>query len=258
MARIIGISTNKGGVLKTSLCTSLAGLLAKDGKKVLIIDTDNQGNVAITFGKNPDLYEETIYDVLTGEVAAEKVIYNVYENIDILPSNDDMAFFEFDVISQPQTFKEPLFLLKKALESVKDSYDYILIDTPPNLGLILGNVLNTVSEVLIPFQPEAYSMRSIQKILKQINSFKEQHNPELKVLGVVSTLVDLRTVLHSQVLQECRRYCYENNVKMFDTVIPRSVRTANSVAYDQLPVTLVEKKGNSLIDAYHELYKEVF
>lgn len=258
MSRIISVSTNKGGVLKTSITTSLAGLLAKKGKKVLIIDTDNQGNVSISFGKNPDEFSETIYNVLIEGTDPNGVITNVYENIDILPSNDDISFFEFDVISQPDKFNNPLNLLKEAISKIEKPYDVILIDTPPNLGLIVGNVLNASDEVIIPFQPEVYSMRSLQKILFQIDSFKEQHNPALKVAGVVGTLVDNRTVLHSQVLQECRKFCFENGIKMFETVIPRSVRAANAIAYENLPVTLVEGKTNNLVNSYYDLYEEVF
>lgn len=258
MAKVIAVSTNKGGVLKSSIVTNLAGVLSKKGKKVLIIDTDNQGNAAISFNQNPDNFELTLYDVLLEGVEPEKVILNIYKNIDILPSNDDMGFFEFDVVSQLNKFNEPLTLLEKAVNKIKDHYDVIVIDCPPNLGLVLGNVLKVSDEVVIPFQPEIYSMRSLQKILKQISDFKEKHNPSLEVSGVVGTLVDSRTTLHSQVLQECRKYCFQNDVKMFDTLIPKSVRFANAVAYEKLPATLVDSRANNLINAYYDLYEEVF
>jgi len=258
MAKVIAVSTNKGGVLKSSIVTNLAGVLSKKDKKVLIIDTDNQGNAAISYGQNPDNFELTLYDVLLEGVEPEKVILNIYKNIDILPSNDDMGFFEFDVVSQLNKFNEPLALLEKAIKKVKDHYDVIIIDCPPNLGLVLGNVLKVSDEVVIPFQPEVYSMRSLQKILKQISDFKEKHNPSLEVSGVVGTLVDSRTTLHSQVLQECRKYCFQNDVKMFDTLIPKSVRFANAVAYEKLPATLVDSRANNLINAYYDLYEEVF
>jgi chromosome partitioning protein len=258
VAKIIAVSTNKGGVLKSSIVTNLAGVLSKEGKKVLIIDTDNQGNASVTFGKNPDKFELTLYDVLLEGIEPKKAIINVHKNIDILPSNDDMGFFEFDVISQMDKFKKPLSLLKNVIQEIRNLYDVILIDCPPNLGMILGNVLNISDEVIIPFQPEVYSMRSLQKILKQIDNFQEKHNPDLKVSGVVGTLVDSRTTLHSEVLQQCRKYCYEKNIKMFETIIPKSVRFANSVAYEKKPATLVESKANNLINSYYSLYEEVF
>ncbi|MCY8636611.1 ParA family protein [Bacillus sp. S17B2] len=258
MAKVIGVSTNKGGVLKTTITTSFAGLLAKSNKKVLIIDTDNQGNSSITFGQNPDSFEITLYDVLLGENEPQEAIINVYKGIDILPSNDDMGFFELDVITQKELYPAPTALLKTIVEKVKGSYDYILIDCPPNLGLVLGNVLNVADEIIIPFQPEVYSMRSLTKILKQIENFKEGHNPGLQIAGVVGTLVDSRTNVHTEVLQECRRYCYEKGIHMFDTVIPKSIRSANSVAYEKLPAVLVEKSSNRLIDSYYSLFEEAF
>lgn len=255
MTRIIAISTNKGGVLKTSLTTNLAGVLSKENR-ILIVDTDNQGNAALSFGKNPDQFERTIYDVLLEGIDPKKAIYNVYENIDLLPANDDMAFFEFDVLTEVDRYPEPFALLKNALEPIQDDYDFILIDTPPNLGLTQGNVLSFAKEVLIPFQPESYSMRSLVKILKAIDDFRERHNQHLSVLGVVGTLIDSRTVLHSQVLQECRAFCMENNIPIFETVIPRTVRFAASVAYEGLPATLINK-SNTLVSSYFELTKEM-
>lgn len=255
MAKIWAVSTNKGGVLKTSLTTNLAGALSHDSR-VLIIDTDNQGNTLLTFGKNPDSLQTTIYDVLVDGVDPSKAIINVYKNIDVLPSNDDMAFFEFDVLSDRDKYPQPFALLKNALKKIQNKYDYILIDTPPNLGLVCGMVLSVATGVLIPFQPESYSMRSLVKILKAMNDFKEKHNPELSVLGVVGTLVDQRTTLHSQVMEECRKFCLERNIHMFDTAIPKSVRFAASVAYERLPATLTEA-NNPVVKKYYELLEEV-
>lgn len=257
MARKIAVSTNKGGVLKTSISVNLAGVLSKEGKRILIIDTDNQGNVLLSFGRNPDDVDRSIYNILVeGLSAKEAIIKDVYKNIDVLPSNDDMTFFEFDVLTKIKQYPEPFSMLKNKLREVESLYDYIIIDTPPNLGLTQGNVLTAADEILIPFQPENYSMRSLVKILSAINSFKNDHNQSLRVLGVVATLVDLRTILHSEVIQECRRYCYENNVKMLETVIPRAIRYANSVAYEGLPATLTTK-NNQLVQAYIDLRNEI-
>ncbi|MED4534219.1 ParA family protein [Metabacillus fastidiosus] len=253
---ILAISTNKGGVLKTSLTTNLAGVLCQQNKRVLIIDTDNQGNALLSFGINPDQMEKTLYDVLIDGLDPREAIINVHENIDILPSNDDMSFFELDCLSNLGKYPEPFMLLKNAMKGFDKEYDYILIDSPPTLGLVQGNILCYTERVLTPFQPEAYSMRSLTKILKAIQGFKEKLNPSLSVAGIVATLVDSRTTLHSQVLQECRKFCLHNDIPMFETVIPRSVRFASSVAYERKPATLVEKK-NPLILAYFDLLEEV-
>lgn len=255
MANVWAVSTNKGGVLKTSITTNLAGALAKK-HRVLIVDTDNQGNCLLSFGKNPDEQKNTIYDVLVHRLPAEKAIVNVHKNIDILPANDDMAFFEFDVLSESKRYPRPFRLLRDQLAPIKEKYDYVLVDTPPNLGLAQANVLSFVDRVLIPFQPENYSMRSLVKIVMAIKDFRLNHNPDLSILGVVGTLVDSRTTLHSQVLEECRKYCFQADIKMFDTVIPRTVRFASSVAYDRLPVTLSDPKHPSA-NYYFQLLQEV-
>lgn len=258
MAEIIAVSSNKGGVLKTSLCTNLAGVLADKGHKVLIIDTDNQGNSAVSFGLNPDNFDMTLYDVLVDGVKPDEAIIKVHQNIDLLPSNDDMSFLEFDVLSNLSKYPKPYYLLRDAFKKYDlKKYDYILLDSPPNIGLATGNCLVFADKVLIPFQPEAYSMRSLVKILQAIKNFKNEHNAKLEVLGVIGTLVDSRTVLHSQILSECRKFCFKNDIKMFDEVITKSVRFANSVAYEKLPATLTDKK-HPVVKNYYELYKEVF
>lgn len=256
MARKIAISTNKGGVLKTSITTNLAGVLAKKKEKVLIIDTDNQGNTSLTFGRNPDQFTNTLYDVLVDGLNPKYAIVNVYKNIDILPSNRDMSFFELDVLTQLDKYKDIFYLLHHTIQKIEHNYDYILIDTPPNLGLVQGNVLTAVDEVLIPFQPENYSMRSVIDILDSIKRFKKENNPSLKVIGIVATLVDLRTTLHTEILEECRKFCYQNDLPMLDVIIPKTIRYATSVAYNRLPATLVEKK-TELVKAYYDLEREI-
>lgn len=256
MGSVWAISTNKGGVLKTSITTNLAGVIAGARKKVLIVDTDNQGNCLLSFGINPDDQKVTLYDVLVQGSPAEKAICNVHKGIDLIPANDDMSFFDLDVLREPKKFPAPFQLLRDRLQGIRGKYDYILVDTPPNLGLTQANVLTFVDRVLIPFQPEQYSMRSLVKILAAINDFREKQNPGLSVLGVVGTLVDTRTILHSQVLQEARIYCDQNRIRMLDTVIPRTVRFASSVAYDRLPVTLSEPNG-AAAQHYKQIFKEV-
>lgn len=255
MPHIWAVSTNKGGVLKTSITTNLAGALCLENR-ILIVDTDNQGNALLSFGINPDSLENTLYDVLVDGMDPKEAIITVHNNIDILPANDDLSFFEFDVLTNREQYPKPFNLLKEAMKELENDYDYILFDTPPNLGLMQGNVLSYVEKVLVPFQPENYSMRSLVKILQAISNFKEQHNPRLEVLGIVATLVDQRTTLHTQILQECRKYCTENDIHMFDTIIPRSVRFASSVAYERLPATLTDGKNN-LVASYFDLVREV-
>lgn len=257
MPQIWAISTNKGGVLKTSITTNLAGILAQRGKRVLIVDTDNQGNCAISFGINPDGLKPTLYDVLIDGAPAEKAIVQVHNHIDLLPANDDMQFFDFDVLGNHGKFPKPFTILKDKLAAVVKNYDYVLVDTPPNLGVVQGNVLTFVEQVLIPFQPETYSQRSLIKIVTAIKDFHASHNPKLSILGVLATLVDFRTTLHTDAIQECRRYCAENGIRMFDTVIPKSVRFASTVAYERKPATLTADVKKPIVSNYYELLQEV-
>jgi chromosome partitioning protein len=254
MGKVWAVSTNKGGVLKTSITTNLAGILAKTNK-VLIVDTETQGNCLVSFGINPDKQETTIYDVLVNKVPAEKAIINVYKNIDVLGANDDMEGFDFEILMNVKKYPKIFYLLKNALQQLRNKYDYILVDALPYKGLVHGNILTFADKVIIPFQPESYSMRSLVKMIKSVEDFK-QHNPDLSILGVVATLVNQRTTLHSEVLQECRKYCTEQKVKLFDTIIPQSVRFASSVAYNRLPATLTDP-NNDIVKNYFELLKEI-
>lgn len=254
--RVIAINNNKGGSLKTTTATNLAGVLAAEGKRVLIIDADNQSNVALSFGKNPDEFEVSLYDVLINQLEPKKAVQNVYENLDILPANDDLIGFDFEVIGKSKKYRAPFSIMQKTCSSLRDDYEYILIDTPPSLSLMVGNVFAFADSVLIPFSPESYSMRSLVKVLGTIDDFKEQFNPELRVLGVVGTMVNFQTILHQEVMQETRRYCAESQIHLFDSYIPRSIRFASSVAYEKVPATLA-KKSTDIAKSYFELWKEI-
>src|SRR5690625_4350920 len=155
--KVIAVMTNKGGVLKTSLTTNIAGVLAERGKKVLIIDSDNQGNVGVSFGLNPDEYDSSIYNVLLENMSIKEALVKVHSNIDVVVANDDMNDFELNVLINFKEYDNLFNMLETPIEEIKGEYDYILVDTAPNLGLTNGNVLAVVDEVIIPFQPEAYS-----------------------------------------------------------------------------------------------------
>ena len=258
MVKKISVSTHKGGVLKTSITTSLGGMLANSGYRVLIVDTDSQGNVALTFAQSPDEYPMTLFDALVNGKNPMDCIFNLDKNLDIMPSNDDMELFDFDVLTNLDKYKNPFYLMKDSLKYIENQYDFIFVDTPPSLGLIQGNVVSYVDDVLIPFQPETYSMRSLVKVLNFINKFKDTHNNNLSVLGVVATLVDSRTNLHQDILKEAEGYCDNNQVKLFNTVIPRTIKYSSSVTYEGLPVTLSgEKDSEMLKQVYYNLLGEV-
>jgi chromosome partitioning protein len=258
VAEIFAISMNKGGVGKTSLVTNLAGAITKSlQKKVLIIDTDGQGNTSIAFGLKPHDFEFTVYDVLVGEKAISEVLVEVNEYLDVIPANNDMNFLEFDILPNIQQYDQPFSLLKKALESIKDNYDYIFIDTPPSMGLVAGNVLAASDKVIIPFVPEMFAVSGLIRVIEAIDDFKAKENPALEVSGIVGMMVDSRTTLHGEMLQQARRYCLENDLTMYETIIPKSIRFANSTAYEGKPATWTDY-NNPIVAAYYELLKEVF
>ncbi len=254
--KVIAINNNKGGTLKSTTATNLAGVLATEGHKVLIIDSDNQANVALSFGVNPDELNYGLYSVLIEQLDPVEAIINVHENIDILPANDDLIQFDWEVIGNKNKYKEPFLIMEYTCEVLREQYDYIIIDTPPSLSLMVGNVFAFADGVLIPFSPESYSMRSLMKVLDTISNFGYTFNPDLKLLGVVATMVNYQTTLHQYVLQETRKYCDENDIRLFDTYIPRSIRFASSVAFQGKPATLLEKR-NDMASNYFELWKEI-
>lgn len=257
MGKIIAVSTNKGGSGKTSLVTNLAGALAQaKGKKVLIIDTDGQGNTSLAFGLNPNELKRTIYDVLMGSCSPEEAIVSVGSGVDILPSNSDMDFFDIEVLTNTERLDNPFYLLKSALKTIADNYDYVFIDTPPSLGLIAGNVMTYAETVIIPFQPELFAVRGLVRLVETVNDFKSAHNPKLSVLGVVGMMVDARTGLHKEMLQQAKMYCEDKSIRLFDTVIPKSIKFASATAYAGKPAVWVEK-SHLLVHAYYDLLNEL-
>lgn len=258
MTKVIAIAMNKGGVGKTSLVTNLAAAIAStySGKKALIIDTDGQGNSSIAFGKNPQEFEHTIYDVFLGEIPIRDAIVPIAEGLDLIPANQDMNLLEFDVLMHMDKYPSPFLLLKNNLATIKDQYDYILVDSPPSMGLISGNVLAAADSVIIPFVPELFAVQGLIRVIETMDEFIQRTNSNLKLSGIVGMMVDSRTILHSEMLQKARQYCLKRDLKMFETIIPKSIRFANSTAYEGKPAVWTDK-SNPIVSAYFELLDEV-
>lgn len=261
-AKVIAATIAKGGTIKTTMTVNMAGVLAKRGKKVLLVDLDSQGDISITFGKNPDKYETTIYDVLVGGEARDKAIYPVDENIYILPSNDDMAFFELDVLTQPEKFQNYFLLLKRTIDDMRSEFDYILIDTPPNLGLIAGNVYMAADEVILPYHPEKYSLRSLLKTIKNLKNWQEK-NTGMKIKAVVPVKVK-NTTKHGQYLDLADSLLSDNKVDMTATQIPETVKYSDFMSDFSKPLTLLSetdfvgrKRDYDLLSAYNAIYQEL-
>jgi chromosome partitioning protein len=252
MGRIIAIANQKGGVGKTTTSINLAAALAEKGKKVLVIDTDPQGNTTSGFGLDKNELENTIYELMIGECSVDEAINkNVVEGLeglDIIPSNVNLAAVEIELIDADQ--KE--YILKEAIEKVKDNYDFIIIDCPPSLSMLTINSMTTASTVLVPIQCEYYALEGLGQLVHTVNLVKERLNPELEMEGVVFTMFDARTNLSLQVVENVKEHIEEN---VYKTIIPRNIRLAEAPSYG-LPINLYEPKSAGA-EAYRLLADEV-
>lgn len=256
MGKIVAVSMAKGGVGKTTLVTNLAGLLARQyGKKVLIVDTDGQGNSSLAYGVADDMIEKSLYDVIFDGLAPEDAIIDVGFGVHLLPSSTQLDFFDIGILTQIDEFKYPFHLLKKHLRSLKRQYDYIFIDSPPALGLMSANILTYTDYVVIPFVPEAYSVKGLIRLMKTIDDFKEKYNPDLEVIGFIANMVETRTNLHSEMLMEAKAFSLRSGVRMFQTIIPKSIRFASATAYSGQPAVWIDK-NNPFVDAYMSFAEE--
>lgn len=245
MPKIYSVVMNKGGVGKTTAITNLSGALhvTQPDKKVLLIDTDAQSNSALSFGINTQVIERTIYDALIGKCNIEDVIINIENNLDIVPANDDMNTIDFTVLTDLEKYPKPLFLLRDVIGSIVEEYDYIFIDTPPSLGLVTGNVLAVTDRVVIPFHPEIFGVQGLINVLHMIEVFAEKHNPNLEISAVFGSIVDARTGLHSDMLQQARKYCFGQNIYMAETLISRTIKYSNSIAHKERPLVFSDKRS---------------
>ena len=248
MGKIIAIANQKGGVGKTTTSVNLSALLAKKGKKVVLIDADPQGNATSGLGVDKDV-EKSLYDVLINEEPVAGTLQDTVEkNLKICPSNMNLAGAEVELVSQMSREHR----LKEQLEGIKDKFDYIFIDCPPSLGLITLNSFTAADSVLIPVQCEYYALEGLGQLLNTINLVKKHLNKSLEIEGALLTMYDIRTNLSNQVVKEVKKYFDD---KVYKTVIPRNVRLSEAPSFG-MPITMYDPKSKGA-RSYEKLAKEI-
>lgn len=249
MGRIIAIANQKGGVGKTTTAINLSASLASLGQKVLALDLDPQGNMTSGLGVDKDEIESSVYDLIIGEAEIEKCICKeVIENLDVLPSNINLSAAEIELIGVDD--KE--YIIKNAMESVKDNYDFIIIDCPPALSMLTINAMTTANSVLVPIQCEYYALEGLSQLIHTINLVQERLNPELYIEGVVFTMYDARTNLSLQVVENVKDNLEQT---IYKTIIPRNIRLAEAPSYG-MPIHLYDPKSTGA-ESYMMLAEEV-
>ena len=252
MRKSIAIANQKGGVGKTTTSINLSAALAAQGKKVLIIDTDPQGNATSGFGVEKNELDNTVYELMLGECTIKECILSeVIPNLDMLPTNVNLAAIEIETIDVEN--KE--YILKNELDWIKDKYDFILIDCPPSLSMLTVNAMSAADSVLVPIQCEYYALEGLSQLIHTINLVKSRLNEDLEMEGVVFTMYDSRTNLSAEVVENVKENLDE---KIFDTVIPRNIRLAEAPSFGQ-PITMYDPKSAgsvSYISLAQEIIKE--
>lgn len=249
VGKIISISNQKGGVGKTTTSVNLSACLAYVGKRVLLVDIDPQGNATSGCGIEKANVDQCIYDVLVDDVEAKDVtVPTTVENLYMIPATIQLAGAEIELV--PTISRE--VRLKRALDEVRDQYDYIIIDCPPSLGLLTLNALTASDTVIIPVQCEYYALEGLSQLLNTIRLVQKHLNTDLMIDGVLLTMLDARTNLGIQVIDEVKKYFQD---KVYKTIIPRNVRLSEAPSHGE-PIIIYDPKSRGA-EVYLDLAKEV-
>jgi chromosome partitioning protein len=248
LGKIIAIANQKGGVGKTTTAITLSALLAKKGKKTILIDADPQGNATSGVGIQEKM-EKSVYELLVEDVTIEEtLVQSNIKNLKVCPSNINLAGAEVELVSMMSREQR----LKEKLEDIKNDYDYIIIDCPPSLGLITLNAFTASNSVLIPIQCEYYALEGLGQLMNTINLVKKHLNKNLEVEGALLTMYDARTNLSNQVVKEVKKYFGD---KVYKTVIPRNVKLSEAPSYG-MPISEYDSHSKGA-KSYEKFVKEL-
>ncbi len=255
MGKIIAFVNQKGGVGKTTSSINLAASLGLLGRKTLLIDLDPQGNSTTGVGINKGEFENSVYELLIGKTDAKKVVVKTkFKNLYLIPASINLAGIDMELgeMSRQDPTFVPQLQLKKQLSEIKDVFDYLIIDCPPSLNLINTNALAAANSVIIPVQCEFFALEGIMQLLNSIMIAQKKLNPSLDIEGVLLTMLDNRTNLGLEVVEEIKSYFKE---KVYDTIIPRLVRLSEAPSHGK-PIHAYDPKSRGT-EAYINLAKEV-
>jgi len=249
MGKVIAVASQKGGVGKTTTAINLSACASEDGKKILLVDIDPQGNAASGLGVNVDESLPTLYEVLVSNVPIQQAIQrDVLPNLDVLPSGQKLSGAEVELVGVMARETR----LRNALQPIRDDYDYIFVDCPPSLGLLTVNTLTAADSVLIPLQCEYYALEGLTQLVRTIQLVQENLNPGLRIEGVLLTMFDTRLNLSQQVADEARKFFSD---RVYRTMIPRNVRLSEAPSFGKAIIHY--DSASSGAESYRALAQEV-
>lgn len=250
MTKVFALANQKGGVGKTTTAVNVGACLAQDGQRVLLVDADPQANATTSLGVDKHQVHRSIYDALINNTPLDSVtVLSTLLHLDLVPSSPSLAGAEVEMVA----LERREHLLHDALDSVRERYDYILIDTPPSLGLLTLNALTAArSGVIIPVQCEYLALEGLTELMRTVELVRNRLNPEARIAGVVLTMFDARTNLSQQVAEEVRRHF---GSLVFETIVPRSVRLSEAPSYGEPVIVYAPDSAGSV--AYRELTEEL-